>query len=123
MILSINKYRSDSFAYVVGTYSIQQICFGIYYGLDRQVPGGFALLSIILLYWSIAIWIADDVNKTGVTWVNASRFGLFIAWPIIVPVYLFQTRKFKAFHEILCFFAFGIFFNILGKIAGSMARG
>jgi hypothetical protein len=66
VILSINKYRSDSFAYVVGTYSIQQICFGIYFGLDRQIPGGFALISMILLYWSIANWIAGDVNKTEV---------------------------------------------------------
>ncbi len=123
MIPSINNYRSDRFAYVLASYSIYQICVGIYDGLNREIPGGFALLSMILLYWSIAIWISDDVKKTEVTWINASRFGLFVAWPILVPFYLFQTRKLKAFQEILCYFAFGIFFKILGTIAGSMANG
>jgi len=121
MILYKQKNRPDYFAYVVGFYSIQQLCYGFYQGLNRPLPSGLALLSMILLYWFIAIWISEDVKITGVTWVSASRFGLFAIWSVLVPVYLFETRKLKAFHEILCFFAFGFFFKLIGVMTGKMA--
>ena len=120
MILSKFNNPYSDFDYVLIYYSGLRICYGYYEGISREVPGGFALFGMILLFWLISNWIVNDTKVTNVTWVSQSRFALFIAWPILVPIYLFQTRKFKAFIEIFCFYAFGAFFHIFGLIAGKL---
>ena len=108
----------SEFDHVIIFLSCQRLCFGIYDGMERAVPGGLWFFSTILLFWLIANWIIEDVKNTGVTWVSDSRFALLIAWTVLIPIYLFQTRKIKALKVISCFIAFWVFFRTLGIIAG-----
>jgi hypothetical protein len=113
-----NSY--SDFEYVLIYYSFLQLCYGFYDGIDRNVPGGIGLFGLLLLFWLVAKWIINDTKKTNITWISDSRFALFVAWPLLVPIYLFQTRKLKAFKEITCFFAFAIFFYLIGLIVGGL---
>ena len=115
--------RYSEFEYVVIHFSFLQLCYGFYGGLKRPIPGNLAFFGILLLFWLMANWIVKDAKVTKVTWVCDSMFAFFIAWPFLVPAYLFRTRGIKAFKEILCFMAFGLFFHLLGRIVGIMTVG
>ena len=116
----IIKDKLDEFGYVIIWLTCEQICFGFYDGIGRELPGGIFFFGNLLLFWLVANWVINDVKRTEVTWISDSRFTLLIAWPILVPIYLFQTRKLKGLKEISCYLAFWLFFRIFGIIIGKL---
>ena len=51
----------------------------------------------------MASWVVADARKRGRRLCYDFDSFVFFIWPIIVPVYLFQTRGVRAFLTLLCF--------------------
>ena len=51
----------------------------------------------------IASWVTADARKRGRQLCYDFDSFVFFAWPVVVPVYLFQTRGLRAFITLLCF--------------------
>lgn len=70
-------------------------------------PGGMSpraeLVSSVALPLVIAAWVMADARKRGVRLCYDFDSFVFLGWPVVVPVYLFQTRGFRAFLTLLCF--------------------
>ncbi len=62
-----------------------------------DLVGRFAC-SLILSWWTIA-----DASKRGRTLCYDYGTFAFFAWPVILPIHLFRTRRLRAFLTLLCF--------------------
>ena len=51
----------------------------------------------------MASWVMADARKRGRRLLPDYDSFVFFAWPIVVPIYLFQTRGARAFLTLLCF--------------------
>jgi hypothetical protein len=51
----------------------------------------------------LSLWVLVDARKRGQQLCYDYGSFVFLAWPIIVPAYLFQTRGFRAFITLICF--------------------
>lgn len=57
----------------------------------------------------MAAWVMADARKRGRRLCHDYDSFVFFAWPIVVPIYLFQTRGARAFLTLLCFIGICIF--------------
>jgi hypothetical protein len=92
-------------------------------------PGGIPeraeLISSFALSLVIASWVVADARKRGRKICYDFDSFLYFAWPVVVPVYLFQTRGFRAFLTLLCFVGIwlvaaltaGVIFFVRGAVA------
>jgi hypothetical protein len=68
-----------------------------------ELPTRADMVSRIAIALIMAFWVTADARK------RDRRLGydfgsfVFFAWPVIMPVYLFQTRGARAFLTLLCF--------------------
>ena len=66
-----------------------------------------ALNEDILLRWQLPLvlsaWILSDARHREKSLCYDYATFIFFAWPILVPIYLFQTRRSKAVLTLLCF--------------------
>jgi hypothetical protein len=74
-------------------------------GAPNGVPAILALAAYYLLPASIALWTIEDAQARARS--TGYDFGSFIffLWPVLMPIYLFQTRGLRAFTTIGLFFA------------------
>ena len=82
------------------------VSFGIASALDPSgegIPKRAELLSTIAFSLVIASWVVADARKRGRRLCYDFDSFVYFAWPIVVPVYLFQTRGLRAFVTMLCF--------------------
>lgn len=70
---------------------------------DGEMSKRADLASRVALPFVIAIWVTADARKRGRQLCYDYDSFLFFAYPIIAPVYLFQTRGARAFLTLLCF--------------------
>jgi len=63
------------------------------------------LASRFALPLVIASWVTADARKRGKRLCYDYDSFVFFAYPIIAPIYLFQTRGARAFLTLLCFAA------------------
>ena len=82
-----------------------QPAFGLYTARGIEPPGLFEMLYSLCFLWIIGWWLQRDSRKRGFKLVYDMGFFLYIAWPIIMPYYLFKTRGPKAFLTLLIFLA------------------
>ena len=52
---------------------------------------------------SVTAWVMADARKRRRDLCYDFDSMLYFAWPVMVPVYLFQTRGLRAFLTLLCF--------------------
>jgi len=67
------------------------------------IPERAELASSVALSLVIASWVVADARKRGRQLCYDFDSFLYFAWPIVGPVYLFQTRGFLAFLTLLWF--------------------
>ena len=81
---------------------------GVWWDLD--LPGRTGLLASWSLSLVVSSWVVADARKRGVRFCYDYDSLLFFAWPVVAPVYLFQTRRWKGILTALCFA--GIFVSV-----------
>jgi len=67
------------------------------------IPALAALLAAAFLPSSIALWVLADARQRHRTVPYDFGTFVFIAWPVLVPIYLFTTRGWRAFAPLGCF--------------------
>jgi hypothetical protein len=87
--------------------------------IDVKGPSPHAdLVSRIGLQLILASWVISDAQKRGRKLCYDYGSFVFFAWPIVVPVYLFQTRGARAFLTLLCFAGIWL---VAGLVGGAVA--
>lgn len=84
---------------------IMQFAGGLYAASNLEPPPAYTFLYPLGFIWIIGWWLVRDSQKRGVKWVFDMGLFLYIAWPFVMPYYLFKTRGVKAFLTILIFTA------------------
>jgi hypothetical protein len=90
---------------------------GAYAGLGIEPPGYFTLISHFGLLSLIGFWFIVDSRKHRVNWILDMGVCVYLAWPIVLPYYLFKTRGMKAFLTLFAFFAIYLTANIAAGFA------
>lgn len=71
--------------------------------LEGAAAGGAYAVSAYLQPFAIAFWVMADARKRGRQLFYDYDTFVFFIWPILVPVYLVQTRGARAVFTLLCF--------------------
>jgi len=100
------------------------VALGIASALGPQgggMPKRAEVVSSAALSFVVASWVIADARKRGRQLCYDYDSFVYFAWPVVLPVYLFQTRGARAFLTLLCFA--GIWFVAALFAAGiSVAR-
>ncbi len=67
------------------------------------MPKRAELASSVAFPLVVASWVMADARKRGRRPCYDFDSFVYFAWPIVVPVYLFQTRGARALLTLLCF--------------------
>ena len=83
------------------------IAFGVAYSVSSngEISKRAELASQFALPLVIASWVTADARKRGRQLCYDYDSFVFLAYPIIAPIYLFQTRGVRAFVTLLLFAA------------------
>ena len=81
------------------------IALGIATGLQSYgiLPSGADLSSRMALSLVMAFWVTADARKRRRALCYDYDSFVFFAWPIVMPIYLIQTRGWRALLTLLCF--------------------
>lgn len=86
-------------------------------GKSETLSGGADLISRLALAWVISIWVLRDAHKRGRQLFYDYGMFVFFCWPLVAPVYLFQTRGVRAFLTLLCFICIWLLVGISVAVA------
>ena len=74
-------------------------------GQPNGTPAILALAAHYLLSAIVALWVVADARERPQRRLYDFGSFVFFLWPVIAPIYLFQTRGLRAFSTIGLFFA------------------
>jgi hypothetical protein len=69
-------------------------------GAPNGLPAILTLVAIYLLPASIALWTVADAQERGRSMSYDFGSFIFFLWPLLAPIYIFQTRGVRAFGTI-----------------------
>ena len=83
---------------------------------NGTLPWAADYLSRASLALIIAHWVNADAQKRN--WPLCYDYGSFVyfAWPIVVPIYLFRTRRAGAFLTLLCFAGICLISGVVAQV-------
>ncbi len=70
---------------------------------EEGLPPDARSVAGVALSVAIATWALADARKRNRTICYDYDTFVYIAWPVMLPVYLFQTRGWRAFITLFCF--------------------
>ena len=76
--------------------------FGTHYPHDASMRN-YLVFERIVIWLLIGLWLTSDAKRFGISWVNRIGPLVYLAWPVLVPFYLWQTRRFKGIVPVLAF--------------------
>ena len=82
------------------------LAFGIATGVGAEgaeMPKRAGLLASVTWSFLVSLWVTTDAHKRGRQLCYDCDSFVYFAWPLVVPVYLFQTRGVRAFLTLLGF--------------------
>jgi len=85
------------------------------------MPKRAGLVANVAFPLAIATWVMADARKRGRKVCYDFDSFVYFAWPVVVPVYLFQTRGLRAFLTLLCFAGLWLF-SALAAIVVTVLR-
>jgi hypothetical protein len=100
--------------------------YGVVSGLTReeaQLPSNAELVSSFVLPLLLTFWVTTDARIRQRSLCYDFDTFVFFGWPVLIPVYLFQTRGVRAFLTLLFFSAIWIFAWIVSVIASAIYSG
>jgi hypothetical protein len=74
-------------------------------GQPNGMPAISALAAYYLLPAAIGLWVVTDAQRRGRSTLYDFGSFVFFFWPLIAPIYLFETRGLRAFSTIGLFLA------------------
>ena len=89
---------------------------------DGKLPWRADYLSSGALALILASWVVTDAHKRQRKLSYDYGGFVFFAWPIVVPIYLFQTRGARAFLTLLCFAGIWIVAIVIPAVAAFILR-
>jgi hypothetical protein len=88
-----------------------------------DLPKLAELASRIALPFIIATWVLADADKRGRRLFYDYGSFVFFAWPVMVPIYLFQTRGWRALITMLYFAGLWVAYAIVTAVLSSVFQG
>ena len=85
-------------------------------GPGARMPKRAELASSVALPLVVASWVMADARKRGRPLCYDFDSFVYFLWPVVVPVYLFQTRGTRAFLTLLCFAGIWLVAGLVGLI-------
>jgi len=85
------------------------------------ISGRAQMAANVALSLVIASWVLADARKRGRRLCYDYDSFVYFAWPVVGPVYLFQTRGWRALLTLLCFAAIWLV-AVIGGAAVSLVR-
>jgi len=89
---------------------------GLYLAHAIQPSPALFLLYRAGLLWLIGWWLKEESRRYGVKLVYCPGLLILIAWPIVIPYYLFKTRGVKGFITLLGLIGVFLVAQIFGVI-------
>ena len=93
---------------------------GIYSAHDLSTPGSFKWLYVAALLWGTGMWLERDNRRYRIDWMFDMGMYLYVAWPIVMPIYLIKTRGSKAYKPILFVVLTFVFGSTIGLFIGTI---
>ena len=100
------------------------IAWGVVSGLGpegAEPPRAVSMLGKTVFSMTVAAWVMADARKRGRKTCYDFDSMLYFAWPVIAPVYLFQTRGLRALLTLLCFGGLWIVMAVVANVVGFVA--
>jgi hypothetical protein len=94
--------------------TLTQVATGIYLASGLEPPAFFTAAYVLGFLWIVGWWLRADSVKRNFRWIFDMGLFLYVAWPIVLPYYLFKTRGARALLVILGFVAASIGATVLG---------
>lgn len=88
--------------------------------VDEGLPNRADLASRLALSLVLALWVIRDAQKRGRQLCHDYGAAVFFLWPLVVPVYLFQTRGLRAFVTLACFAAISLIAICVGLMVSAL---
>ena len=82
---------------------LTQLATGSYLASGLEPPGFFTFAYGLAFLWIVGWWLRTDSRERGIGWVFDMGLFLYIAWPLVIPYYLFKSRGAKGLLVILVF--------------------
>ncbi len=92
--------KSSAGTFFIMLFLVQFIS-GIYSAKEIEASGGFVFITRLILVCLLLYWFRTDSRKTGFGIVIDMGFFIILAWPILLPYYLYKTRRLKGILIIL----------------------
>ena len=93
----------------------------------RELSSAFDWLYFIALVWVMGWWLKTDNLVHKQQWVYEIGILVYVAWVVVMPIYLFKTRGVLAFFSFFKFaviylgsFAAGVIFSFFVKLLVSI---
>lgn len=96
---------------------------GFYSAVRVDEPPAFITLYPLALLWAVGAWLRADSRTRGVKWVLDMGLFLYIAWPVLMPYYLFKTRRARGLLVALAFVVFFGAASAAGAALGFILKG
>ena len=93
---------------------LTQIAAGGYQASGLEPPASYTFIYTCGFLWVVGWWLRTDSRKRGIGWVFDMGLFLYVAWPFVLPYYLFKSRGVRAVLVILGFAAVYIGGALLG---------
>ena len=77
---------------------------------------GYLLFERVVIYLLIALWLTADAKRFEIAWFNRMGPFVFLIRPVLVPFYLWQTRRFKGIVPVLAFSGIVIVATAIGGL-------
>ena len=91
--------------------------YGIAWGLASEgVSWRVELVAKLALSLAVGAWVIADARKRGRRLCYDYDSFLYFAWPVVAPVYLFQTRGLRAILTLLCFVGIWLMATLAGGL-------
>jgi hypothetical protein len=97
---------------------VYALAMGVASGMSpaESLSGRADLISRAGLGLILATWVSADAQKRN--WPLCYDYGsfVFLAWMVVVPVYLFRTRGARAFLTLLCFVGISVSSTMIATV-------
>ena len=80
------------------------IYFGTHYPNDTWLQT-YLLFERVIIWLLIGLWVASDARRFEIAWLHRIGPLVYLVGPLVIPFYLWQTRRLKGILPVVAFAA------------------